>query len=104
MLLLADRDRLALLPDLVAVYRERLLDHQQIVRAEVTTAVPLPAGPRRAAGEAAGRGDRTARDDDRAASIPALIGGIVTRIGSTVYDGSIATHLETMKQQLLQKT
>ena len=41
MTLLADRDRLALLPDLVDVYRERLLDHLQIVRAEVTSAVPL---------------------------------------------------------------
>jgi len=39
--LLADRDRLVLLPDLVASYRERLLDYRKIVRAEVTTAAPL---------------------------------------------------------------
>src|SRR5687767_10264910 len=42
LLLLADRDRLALVPDLVAIYGERLMEHRQIVRAEVTTAVPLP--------------------------------------------------------------
>jgi len=41
--LLADRDRLVLVPDLLAAYRERLLDHQHIVRAEVTTSVPLDA-------------------------------------------------------------
>ena len=41
--LLAERDRLVLLPDLLASYRERLLDYQNVVRAEVTTAVPLAA-------------------------------------------------------------
>ena len=41
LVLLAERDRLALLPDLVAAYRERLLEHQNVVRAEVTTAAPL---------------------------------------------------------------
>src|SRR6266496_6143973 len=33
--LLAERDRLVLLPDLLSAYRERLLDYQQVVRAEV---------------------------------------------------------------------
>ncbi len=30
-----------------------------------------------------------------------LIGGVVTRIGSTVYDGSVRTQLETLKQQMI---
>ena len=30
-----------------------------------------------------------------------LIGGIVTRIGSTVYDGSVRTQLQELKQQLV---
>lgn len=30
-----------------------------------------------------------------------LIGGVVTRIGSTVYDGSVRTQLEELKQQLV---
>lgn len=30
-----------------------------------------------------------------------LIGGVVTRIGSTVYDGSIRTKLENLKEQLV---
>ena len=46
LVLLAERDRLVLLPDLLSAYRERVLDHQQIVRAEVTTASPI--GPDRA--------------------------------------------------------
>ena len=31
---------------------------------------------------------------------PALIGGVVARIGSTVYDGSIATQLAKMRERL----
>lgn len=33
----------------------------------------------------------------------ALIGGIVTRLGSTVYDGSVKTQLEELKQQMIGK-
>lgn len=32
---------------------------------------------------------------------PNLIGGVVTRIGSTVYDGSVKTKLENLKEQLV---
>jgi len=30
-----------------------------------------------------------------------IIGGVVTRIGSTIYDGSVRTQLENLKQQLV---
>lgn len=30
-----------------------------------------------------------------------LIGGVVTRIGSTVFDGSVKTHLENLKEELI---
>ena len=103
MMLLAERDRLVLLPDLVAVYRERLMDHLHIVRAEVTTAVPLP--QERAAQLEKRLAEVTGRRVTMTAKVdPALLGGVVTRIGSTVYDGSIATHLETMKQRLLEQS
>jgi F-type H+-transporting ATPase subunit delta len=32
---------------------------------------------------------------------PALLGGVVTRVGSTVYDGSVKTQLENLKQELI---
>jgi F-type H+-transporting ATPase subunit delta len=102
LLLLADRDRLALIPDLVAVYRERLMDYRQIVQAEVTTAVPLPQD--RAAQLQQRLADVTGRRVTMTTKVdPSLIGGIVTRIGSTVYDGSVATQLETMKQKLMEQ-
>ena len=39
--MLADRRRLELVPDLAAVYTERLLEHQNVVQADVTTAAPI---------------------------------------------------------------
>jgi F-type H+-transporting ATPase subunit delta len=99
--LLAGRDRLVLLPDLLAAYRERLLDHQHVVRAEITTAAPLPADRARAIerglAEVTGRTVTIATRTD-----PSIIGGVVARIGSTVYDGSVTTQLRNMKQRLVE--
>jgi len=97
--MLADRDRLPLLPDLLDGYRGRLLDHQHVVRAHVTTAVPL--APERAIALQ----DRLASLTGRrvvmeTATSPAIIGGVVARIGSTVYDGSVKRQLEKMKDRL----
>ena len=99
LLLLAERDRLELLPELVEVYHERVMEHLKIVQAEVTTAAPL--SPDQAAqlqqrlGAVVGRTVTLTTKVD-----PALIGGMVTRIGGTVYDGSVATQLEGLRQRL----
>ena len=101
LLLLAERDRLVLVPDLAEAYRSRLMDHQQVVRAEVTTAAPI--GEERTAALRQGLANATGRQvllDVRVD--PALVGGAVARIGSTVYDGSVTTQLEKMKQQLVE--
>ena len=99
LLLLADRDRLVLLPELEDAYRSRLMDHQNIVRASVTTAVPLPedrvTALQHGLSQASGR---TVSLDVRID--PALVGGAIARIGSTVYDGSVMTQLEKLRQQL----
>ncbi|HEY3160343.1 MAG TPA: ATP synthase F1 subunit delta [Vicinamibacterales bacterium] len=99
LLLLADRDRLAVVPDLLDVYRARLMEHQQVVRAEVTTAAPL--APDRAAQLEKKLADLTGRTVEMTTSVdPSIIGGVVTRIGSTVYDGSLATQLARLKEKL----
>ena len=97
--LVAERDRLVLLPELLASYRERLLDHQNVVRAEVTTAVPLAADRTQAIRR--GLAQLTGRTVTLATKVnPAIVGGVVARIGSTVYDGSVTRQLEKMKQRL----
>jgi F-type H+-transporting ATPase subunit delta len=99
LVLLAERDRLALLPDLAAAYSERLLDHRRVVRAEVVTASPLASD--RAAAIERGLAQVTGLTVTLSTRVDAaLIGGVGARVGSTVYDGSIATQLAKMKQKL----
>jgi F-type H+-transporting ATPase subunit delta len=97
--LLADRDRLVLVPDLLAAYRERLLDHRNVIRAEVITTVALPAD--RAKAIEASLAHATGRTVTLTTSVdPSLIGGVVTRIGSIVYDGSVARQLQKIRERL----
>jgi F-type H+-transporting ATPase subunit delta len=97
--LLTGRDRLVLVPDLLAGYRDRLLDHRNIVRAEVTTTASLP--PERAKAIEASLSRSTGRTISLTTRVdPAIIGGVVTRIGSTVYDGSVARQLEKIRERL----
>ena len=97
--LLAERDRLVLMPSLLAAYRDRLLDYRKVVRAEVTTVMPLT--PEHAKRIEASLARVTGRSVTLSTKVdPAIIGGVVTRVGSTVYDASVARHLERMKEKL----
>lgn len=99
--MLAERGRLELLPDMLDVYRERLLAHSNVVRATVTSAAPLSAD--KVQQLAASLGGLTGKKIQLETRVdPSIIGGVVTRIGSTVYDGSIRTQLQKMRQQLVQ--
>lgn len=99
LLMLADRDRLALLPELAKAYETRLMDHAQIVRAEVTTAIPLT--PDRVVALQQGLAGVTGRKVQLEARVDAsIIGGAVARIGSTVYDGSVTTQLQKVQERL----
>lgn len=99
--MLADRDRLELVPDLAEAYRGRLLEHQQVVRAEIVTAVPL--GDDRAAQLRQRLGDAMGCSVMMSTRVdPAIMGGVVARIGSTVYDGSLASQLARMRNKLVE--
>lgn len=99
LLLMADNDRLALIPDFAEAFRQRLLDLKNVVRAEVTTAAALPAERladiQRSLAVATGRTvDLTAKVD------PTIVGGMIARVGSTVFDGSVVSHLQRLRQRL----
>jgi F-type H+-transporting ATPase subunit delta len=101
-LLLASRGRLVLLPDLLEVYRQRLMEHRNVLRAEVTTAVAL--SPERASQLQRRLAAATGRVVTMTTKVDeSIIGGVVTRIGSTVYDGSMATRLAKVKDRLEQR-
>lgn len=100
LVLLAESRKLNLMSDLAIAYRERLLAHQNIVRADVTSAAPLSPEKTKALAESLGR--VTGKQVDLSVSVdPELLGGVVARIGSTVYDGSVRTQLLRMRQELV---
>ena len=97
LVLLADRDRLGLLKDVAATYRDFLAERQNVVHAEVTSAEPLSndrvqAIEQRLAAVTGKRVSMTTRVDKD------IIGGVVARVGSTIYDASIATQLKKIRE------
>jgi F-type H+-transporting ATPase subunit delta len=100
--LLAERDRLAHLGLVASAFAERLVASHNVVQAEVVTAVPLADGQRSALeaalGQAAGARLRVDLRID-----PAIVGGVVARVGSLVFDGSVVTQIARMHQKLLQE-
>jgi F-type H+-transporting ATPase subunit delta len=99
LILLAERDRLVIVGDVADAFRQRLMDHRNVVRAEVTTAFALSPERlqdiQRSLAVATGRTvDLTSRVD------PAIVGGMVARVGSTVFDASVTNHLQRLRQRL----
>lgn len=100
LLLLHDRGRIALLPDIARSYAAAADRHLGRVRAHVTSATPLDA-------EALGRLTRALelRTGQQvlltSAVDPSLLGGFSTRIGSLLIDGSVRARLAQLGQTLL---
>jgi F-type H+-transporting ATPase subunit delta len=102
LVLLAQTRKLSYLPDLAEAYRERLLAHHNIVRAEVTSAVPLSPEKTKALAESLSK--VTGKKVELSTSVDAgLLGGVVAKIGSTVYDGSVKTQLEQLRKELVEQ-
>jgi F-type H+-transporting ATPase subunit delta len=99
--LLADRDRLGVLPDVARAY-DALVD-RELGRARVTvrTAAPLPDAQRRDLEELARRLTRTAEIVVSTEVDPGLLGGVVLDIGGTVYDGSVRTQLARLAKNMV---
>ena len=95
----ADKERLDHLSLIAKVYGELVDEHLGIVTAKITTARPLNPGQiaelEASLREATGAAVRLERDTD-----PELVGGVVTRIGDVIYDGSIRGHLARIRERL----
>jgi F-type H+-transporting ATPase subunit delta len=98
--LLVERRRMAILPAMARALRSLSDERAGLVRAQVSSAKALPEDyVRRLQGELekmTGRKVVLERKVD-----PSLIGGVVTRVGDLVIDGSIRTRLADLKSQLL---
>ncbi len=97
---LVDRRRVALLGDIRRSFQTLLDERLGVVRADVTSALPLDDAQRaRLAQELTELTGKQVRCEY--AVDPALVGGISARIGSTIYDGSVRGRLANLRRTLV---
>jgi len=97
--ILLKNQRLAELPQMNAKLRDVLDERTGIVSAEVVSARPVADATKSLLEEKltqlTGKQPRLSFNTDES-----LLGGIVTRIGSTIYDGSIRNQLDRLREEL----
>ncbi|HYO84394.1 MAG TPA: ATP synthase F1 subunit delta [Bryobacteraceae bacterium] len=96
---IVDRRRTSMLAEIAAAFEAAVDERMGLVRAQVVSAAPLSPAQQAemqvALTQVAGKQVRGEFTVD-----PALIGGVVARIGSKVYDGSVRAQLNTMRERL----
>lgn len=99
LLLLFDKGRIHFLPGILEYYNKLADEAQGIVRADLTSAAELSSEMyeqiRAALSKLTGKEVLLEARQDKS-----LIGGIVTRIGDFVLDGSVRTQLQNMRESL----
>ena len=97
--MLIERRRFEILPDMLEVYRDLMLDAQGIAIAEVTTAVELTAEEREQVKSQLK--SIVGKDIELRTHVdPAMIGGLVARIGDQLIDASVTTQLRHLRSSL----
>ena len=100
--ILADRDRLPILEEIIQTYQKLLDERLGILRARVTSSHALDASQQRALAakleQATGKQIRM-----EVAVDPSLIGGMVAQVGTTIYDGSVRQQLQAFKSRLVEE-
>ena len=99
-MLLLDKARIGSLPDIARAHRTLVDEHANRVRATITSARPLDpaleARLKNALEKQSGKTVILEKKED-----PTILGGVITQLGDTVYDGSVRTQLANMREQLL---
>lgn len=99
--IVAEKERLDHLALIARVYADLVDEHLGVVNAEITTPTPLNPGQvaalENSLRETTGGDVRITRKTD-----PELLGGVITRIGDVVYDGSLRGHLARIRERLEQ--
>lgn len=94
-----DHKRMAQLSEMRVAFDALVDEHLGVVRAEVTSAAPLDDAHRQTIENEltrmSGKRVRMQTSVD-----PELLGGVIARIGSTVYDGSLRGQLEGLRRKL----
>ncbi len=99
LLLLVDKGRMKVLPQIVAELRRLIEQAEGIERVEVVVPMPLSATQRDLLKVVIER--QTGKKAEIEEKVdPAVLGGMVVKIGDTVYDGSVRTQINTLRENL----
>lgn len=98
--LLADRDRLAILPDVARAYEELVDRELGRARVRIRTATALTDAQVTELTELARRLTGSAAVVVTTAIDPELVGGVVLDVHGTVYDGSVKTQLARLAERM----
>jgi len=98
----AANGRLGILPEIAAATATALDDHRNIKAVHLTTATE-PSGEELAAFEAAMKQKLGTEIRVESTTDPAILGGAIARVGSTVYDGSVAAQLTRLRRELIEE-
>ncbi len=99
MAVIIDHRRIGMLDDIVRVFETELDAQLGFAEVQVSSARPLSLQEQR---EVEARVERMTGKKVRATYVsnPELLGGVVVRVGDTIYDGSVRGQLEKMRQEL----
>lgn len=96
---LVEHDRISSVHEVVAEYHKELQERLGVYQAEITTARKL--GPDDATALLEQVGKLTKGKVEASFKLDeSILGGVVVRIGSTVYDGSVLGRIERLKEEL----
>jgi len=99
---MVDERRFPLFREIVEGYRREIDRYHGVVEVEVATAQPLDESERETLRGTLQRSVAGGQDVRLDLTVnPELLGGAVIRIGSVVYDGSLVSQLNQLRQQLI---
>ena len=100
LMLLVDRGRILVLPEVCKQYQKLLRQMKQAVLAEVTSAVELTDEQKEAIKQRVIAATQASQVDLDTRVDPDLLGGVVIKVGSQIYDASLRGHLRRIGMRL----
>jgi len=99
--MLIERQRVAWLPEITALYTELWNAYRGVARAEASTVAPLEGEMLASLGQALGKATGLAVEV-AGRTDPEILGGVLVRMGGKTFDGTVRSRLKSLRQTLTQ--